>query len=96
MTVAKPKNRMISFRLSDEEYEHLVNLCETQSARSLSDLARSAMQSLIANGGVNGGVNGGGDGLEERLSHLDGRLNALDEAVERLSQLIPADGGPGK
>jgi hypothetical protein len=92
MTVAKPKNRMISFRLSDEEYEHLVNLCETQSARSLSDLARSAMQSLIANGGVNGG----GDGVEERLSHLDGRLNALDEAVERLSQRIPADGGPGK
>jgi len=92
MTVAKRKNRMISFRLSDEEYEHLVNLCETQSARSLSDLARSAMQSLIANGGVIGG----GDRIEERLSHLDGRLNALGEAVERLSQLIPADGGPGK
>ncbi len=92
MTVAKPKNRMISFRLSDEEYEHLVNLCETQSARSLSDLARSAMQNLI----TNGGVNGGGDGIEERLSHVDGRLDALDEAVERLSQRIPADGGPGK
>ncbi|MCE5306143.1 MAG: hypothetical protein LLG20_00725 [Acidobacteriales bacterium] len=92
MTVAKRKNRMISFRLSDEEYEHLVNLCETQSARSLSDLARSAMQNLIANGGVNGG----GDGIEERLTHLDGRVSALDQAVERLARLVSDDGGPGK
>ena len=91
MPVIKRKSRMISFRLSDEEYEHLVNLCQTQGARSLSDLARAAMQSLITNGG-NG--NGTAD-IEERISHLDGRVKVLDRAVERLSQVVATAGGPG-
>jgi len=88
MPGAKRKNRMISFRLSDEEYEHLVNLCREQGARSLSDLARAAMQGLIAQGGINGGA-----GIEERLSHLDGRVKLLDRAVERLSQMVATAGG---
>jgi hypothetical protein len=79
---------MISFRLSDEEYEHLTNLRETQGARSLSDLARAAMQSLITNGG------NGNAGIEERISHLDGRVKVLDRAVERLSQVVAMAGGP--
>lgn len=91
MSVVKRKNRMISFRLSDEEYDHLVTLCQTQGARSLSDLARAAMQSLIANGGANGAVD-----IEERISHLDGRVKILDRAVERLSQMVATAGGPGE
>jgi hypothetical protein len=87
----KRKSRMISFRLSDQEYEHLVNLCQTQGARSLSDLARAAMQCLITNGGANGSA-----GIEERVSHLDGRVKVLDRAVERLSQIVATAGGPGE
>jgi len=89
MSVIKRKTRMISFRLSDEEYAHLTNLCETQGARSLSDLARAAMQSLITNGAANGTA-----GIEERISHLDGRVKVLDRAVERLSQVVAMAGGP--
>lgn len=91
MSVVNRKNRMISFRLSDEEYEHLVNLCQTQGARSLSDLARAAMQSLIASGGTNGTAD-----IEQRISHLDGRVKVLDLAVERLSQMVATAGGPGE
>lgn len=91
MPVVKRKNRMISFRLSDEEYEHLLELCQSQGARSLSDLARGAMQSLIENGGANGGVD-----IHERISHLDGRVKVLDRAVERLSQMLSAAGGPAE
>jgi hypothetical protein len=83
---------MISFRLSEQEYEHLVNLCQTQGARSLSDLARAAMQNLITNGG-----NGHGPAdIEERISHLDGRVKVLDRAVERLSQVLATTGGPSQ
>ena len=89
MSVIKRKTRMISFRLSDEEYAHLTNLCETQGARSLSDLARAAMQSLITNGPANGTAD-----IEERISHLDGRVKVLDRAVERLSQVVAMAGGP--
>jgi hypothetical protein len=44
------KSKMISFRLSPEEYQRLRDTCELQGIRSLSDLARTAMQELIASG----------------------------------------------
>ena len=90
MSVIKRKCRMISFRLSDVEYAHLVDLCQMQGARSLSDLARAAMQSLINNGATNGSAD-----IEERLTHIDGRVKVLDRAVERLSQMVATAGGSG-
>ena len=35
---------MVSFRLSEQEYQELMALCATRGSRSLSDLARDAMQ----------------------------------------------------
>jgi len=43
---------MISFRLSEDEYASLRSLCENEGARSVSDLARDAVQiGLTENGG---------------------------------------------
>ena len=42
---------MVSFRLSEEEYEGLKHICITVGARSLSDIARDAVQRLLSNGG---------------------------------------------
>ncbi len=39
---------MVSFRLSPEEYRQLRDACATQGVRSVSELARAAMQGLIA------------------------------------------------
>jgi len=44
MKVLKPRSRMISIRLSQEEYEGLCRLSAVTGARSLSDLARDAMR----------------------------------------------------
>jgi hypothetical protein len=48
MKVLKPRSRMISVRLSQEEYERLCRLSVLTGARSISDLAREAMH-LLAN-----------------------------------------------
>ena len=47
--VAYPKSRrrLISFRLSEEEYEALQRLCAAQGARSLSDFVRSSVCTLL-------------------------------------------------
>jgi len=47
MTVFKPRSRMISVRLSEDEYCALQRLCSATGARSVSDLTRDAMQSLV-------------------------------------------------
>jgi hypothetical protein len=47
MTVLKPRSRMISVRLSEEEYSSFKRLCSEMGARSISDLARDSMCALL-------------------------------------------------
>ena len=47
MAILKRRSRMISFRLSEDEYASLRSLCENEGARSVSDLARDAVHRLI-------------------------------------------------
>lgn len=48
MTVLKPRNRMISVRLSEEEFLALRRICSVTGARSVSDLTRDAMRVLLS------------------------------------------------
>lgn len=48
MAVLKPRERLVYFRISEDEFHQFVSLCEQEGARSVSDLARSAVQRLIA------------------------------------------------
>ena len=50
MAVLKPRERLVYFRVSEDEFRQFVSICERAGARSLSDLARSAVQRLIADG----------------------------------------------
>jgi len=47
MRVLRPRSRMISIRMSEEEFSTLRRMCVATGARSLSDLAREAMRSLL-------------------------------------------------
>lgn len=47
MTVLRPRSRSISVRLSEEEFLSLRRLCVSSGARSVSDLARKAMQEVL-------------------------------------------------
>jgi hypothetical protein len=48
------RNKVISIRLSTEEYTQLQNLCLSRGADSLSELARAAMKKLLLQESENG------------------------------------------
>lgn len=78
------RSRMISFRLSEEEYEALKGSCSQNGARSVSDLARSAMHQFLGNGRLPRPDRS----FESELERLNGRIAMLDRAVERLAQIV--------
>lgn len=79
MNVLKRRSRMVSFRLSEEEYESLREICLTAGARSLSDIARDAVHRLIGNGGEQK------KDIESQLRLLNERIDVIDQEVRRLA-----------
>ena len=86
MAVLKRRTRSVNFRLSEEEYELLHRVCAASGARSLSDLARSAVSQLI-------GQNGGPPdrSLEGAVRRLDLQVAELSRQLQRLAQLVEGD-----
>lgn len=81
MTVLKPRSRMISVRLSEDEYSALQDLCSTTGARSISDLTRDAMRALL-NGPSPESMAG------KHFDEFRTQLRKLDQRVEELANLI--------
>jgi hypothetical protein len=73
---------MISFRVSEDEYAGLKNLCVTKGSRSVSDLARDAVHRLIDS------QSGTNHQLETVVQVLQGRIEALDHEVKRLGSAL--------
>jgi hypothetical protein len=78
MTMTERKSKMVSFRLSPEEYRQLRDACSAHGVRSVSELARSAMQGLISN-------HGSAIPLHLQLQHLRDRVTLLSCEIDRLS-----------
>lgn len=80
MSVLKPRTRLIYFRVSEEEFQKLNSVCQDEGARSMSDLARSAMSRLLE---------GGSERVPaDHLRLLDKVLLDLNEKIDRLTHLI--------
>lgn len=79
MNMIDRKSKMVSFRLSPEEYRQLRDACATQGVRSVSELARAAMQGLIA-------PDGPAVPLQTQVQELRDRVTLLSEQVDRLSR----------
>jgi DNA-binding transcriptional regulator GbsR (MarR family) len=47
VAVLKPRERLVYFRITEDEFHQFASVCEQEGARSISDLARSAVQRLI-------------------------------------------------
>ncbi len=47
MGVIRRRNRMVYFRVTEDEFVRLHELCSQSGARSISDLARGAIQELL-------------------------------------------------
>jgi|HubBroStandDraft_5_1064220.scaffolds.fasta_scaffold266038_2 Arc/MetJ-type ribon-helix-helix transcriptional regulator len=81
MAVLKLRTRMISVRLSDDEYSALKALCLIRGARSVSDLTRDAVRSLLNRKERE-------DLLSERLEEFGLQMKGLDQKIERLALRI--------
>jgi len=82
MTVFKARSRMVSVRLSEDEYIALRELCLTTGARSVSDITRDAMRAFL-----NGAARE--ETLHTRINEFCDQMNhfgrRLDELAERIS-----------
>ena len=74
MSVIRPRNRLVYFRVSEDEYKQFNQLCKSAGARSISDLARSAMERMVSESKAAG-----------RQDEVVKRLNILDEVIAELS-----------
>jgi hypothetical protein len=79
------KSKMVSFRLSGEEYRLLQGACSKTGARSVSELARAAMQRIIMEGDFRPGS------PESELRELKLKFNVLSAEVQRLARLIRSE-----
>jgi hypothetical protein len=75
---------MISFRVSEREFEQLKNKSEAEGARSISDFARLA---LCGSGA------GSGDRVDEGFNRLSDDVQQLSADVRRVTELLEASVG---
>lgn len=78
---AKSKSRMITFRLTLDEYERAREVCYTRGLSSVSDMARTAINLLIQQP-----ERVEPQALETRVSDLESRLHILLLDFKRLTQ----------
>ncbi len=74
----KRRNRLVYFRISEEEFEQILKACDSKGARSLSDLARAAVQEFIRP------VKSETEQLFEALNSLSARLDDINRSVCQL------------
>ena len=76
------KNRIISLRLSEREFEALKALYAAHGARNISDFVRSTMNRVISE------TTHDNCALELKVQEMDGKLSILDDEVARLTHLL--------
>ncbi len=84
MVVFKRKTRMISFRLSEEEYTFLHQASLSTGARSISDFARDALFRLLRDRTADPGA----PALAARMEQLAADLQSVNGELERLRSLV--------
>jgi hypothetical protein len=89
MSVLRPRNRLVNFRLSEDEFESLKLACENSGARSISDFARGSVLERIGSTQQAQSVPGG------RVTNLDQKVSELEGRVGELLNLLQATGMAG-
>lgn len=79
----KSKNKMVSFRLSADEYTRLREAAAGLGVTNLSELARSAMHHVLTNH-----QHGQALAIDVQLVDLRARLESIHDELDRLSQLV--------
>jgi hypothetical protein len=77
----KPRNRVVVFRLSQEEYRSLQEACTRAGARNLSDFTRSEVLDCLDSNGLGGNLARRFALLEEQMAAIQFQLNSLLQGV---------------
>ena len=68
----KPRNRVVVFRLSQDEYHALKEACDRRGARNISDFTRTEVLEILQCGPIN-------EHLNCRVTSIEQKLAALQE-----------------
>jgi len=83
-----PKNKLVSFRISHDEYVRLREACSSVGARNISELARAAMNRMV-NSAVDPSLGSDGTlGLHGQVLDLRSKLDDVANDVERLARAV--------
>ena len=82
MPVLKRRNRVVVFRLTQDEYQDLKTVCSVRGARNISDFARSELLTFI------GQETRPEAALHGRLSEVDQKLSSLESEIQRMARLL--------
>lgn len=81
----KPRTKLVSFRLSAEEYKQLADACAAEGARSISEFARSALQRTVTNDQNDSAAQAAAIPFAEGTQEL---IDTMRELNHRLGQLV--------
>jgi hypothetical protein len=77
------RNRLVVFRLTEEEYETLKRACAEKGARNLSEFTRSRVLGIAR-------TDFAGAMLQKRFLAIEQQLESLQDTLGRLNQLMVA------
>jgi hypothetical protein len=77
----KLKNRIINFRVTDEELARLKSASDQHGARCMSDFARDIMLKTVTE---SASAKDGDGQIEEKIHSLDGRLTSVESDLSRV------------
>lgn len=75
---------MISFRLTADEYDRFHELCAACGTRSVSELARAAINALLKQP-----AHASSQAIESRVAELEGRVNILRSELMKIRRQEP-------
>ncbi len=78
---SKPRNRIVVFRLSQDEYRSLQDACIRAGARNLSDFTRSEVLERLDADAVGGPLSRRFASLEQQIATMQFQLNNLLQGV---------------
>ena len=88
MAVTKPRNRLVNFRVSEDEFQSLREACETGGARSISDFARSdVLTNQIAKPEAE-------DVLRLRLALIEEKMGEVDAKLLLIARMLRDTSAP--
>ena len=88
MSILKPRNRLVNFRLTEEEFVYLREACMAQGARSISGFARSAVLRQADKSGTSVGTSTQDSPSTQSLAELQSMMMQLQTRVGQLVQQV--------